>query len=119
MPAAPTSGWFPGDNALGFKVYSEPVLDTQTHVFQKGQASLAYSVTAPGTIASGGTVSNNTGVDCVVYASATSGIASSKISTTSVPGSVSSGNTAQFLVPATGSITVTYSGTLTWAWFPA
>jgi len=120
MPGViPASGWFPGENVPGVKVMGAPVLDTQTHGFQKGQASLAFSVTSPGTIVSGGTVSNSTGVDCVVYASATSGIASSKIGSTSIPGSVSAGNTAQFLVPATSAITVTYSGTLTWAWLPA
>ena len=115
----PASGWYPGDNAPGVKVYSGPVLDAMTHGFQKGVASLAFSVTAPGTIVSGGTVRNSTGVDCTVYASSTLGIASAKVGTTSIPGSVSAGNTAQYLVPATSAIAVTYSGTLTWAWLPA
>ena len=54
-----------------------------------------------------------------MYASSTLGIASAKVGTTSIPGSVSAGNTAQYLVPATSAIAVTYSGTLTWAWLPA
>ena len=115
----PASGWFPGDNAEGFRVESGPVLNSQTLGLQKGQASLAYSVTGPGTVASAGTVSNNTGVDCMVYAYATGGnITAVKIGGTAVGGSASTGNVLTVMIPATSSITVSYTGTLTWTWLP-
>jgi hypothetical protein len=114
MPGA----WNPGDVAVGSKVFPEPVVHAGLATFQKGQFSIPPGVTSPGTVATGGTVSNNLGLDAVVYASATTGIQSAKIGTVSIPGSVNSGNTADFIVPGNSSITLTYSGTLTWVWLP-
>jgi hypothetical protein len=112
----PVSGWYPGDSAQGFRVEAAPVLDAQTHGFQKGQASLTYTVTSPGTVASAGTVGNTTGVDCVVYAKATSGLGPVSVGGVSIGGSASANTTITVLVPAFSSIAVTYGGTLSWVW---
>jgi hypothetical protein len=110
------SSWYPGDLAVGSKVFSEPVVHAGLAVFQKGQYSIPPGVTTPGTVATGGTVSNSLGLDVIVYASATTGIQSAKVGTVSIPGSVNSGNTADYFVPGNSSITLTYSGTLSWTW---
>ena len=56
------------------------------------------------------------GYDVIVYASATTGIQSAKIGTVSIPGSINSGNSADYVVPGGSTITLTYSGNLTWVW---
>ena len=108
--------WYPGDVAVGSHVESAPQIFAAKVTYQKGQASLPYGIASPGTVATGGTVSNPAGVDAVVYASATTGISASKVGTVSVPGSVSAGTTAQYLVPAYSTITISYTGTLSWVW---
>ena len=119
--------WTPGQAAVGSKVFSEPVIVNGLMTIQKGTYSFPPSVTAPGTVASGGTVVNNTGVDAIVYAQATTGISAVKVvayngansGTTTVPGSIFAGATGTYSVPGPGAIIVTYTGTLSWAWFGA
>lgn len=108
--------WYPGQVAVGSKVFNEPVVHAQVATFQKGTYSIPPGVTSPGTVATGGTVSNSLGLDAIVYASATTGIQAAKVGTVSIPGSVNSGNAAQFFVPGNSSITLTYTGALTWTW---
>jgi hypothetical protein len=98
------------------KVNSGPVLDAQTAIFQKGQLNTAPTPATPGTVATGGTVSNTLGYDVVVYASSTTGISATKVGTVSIPGSVTSGATADYIVPGGSTITITYTGTLSWVW---
>lgn len=108
--------WFPGQNAVGVHVIADPV------TFARGFASQPPVVTAPGTIGSGTAVANSTGFDCMVYASATTGISKVQVGTgtgstvtaggTIVPAGVAGG----FYVPAGQTINITYTGTLTWAW---
>ena len=83
---------------------------------QAGVYTNAPTAATPGTVVSGGTVSNSLGYDAVVYASATTGIQSAKVGTVSIPGSVNSGNTTDYIVPGGSTITLTYGGTLTWTW---
>jgi hypothetical protein len=116
-----TYPWVPGEVAVGSKVNAAPQVDAQKHVFQKGVATGGTNwsppfVATPGTVATGGTVSNSTGYDVYVYASATTGISAAKLGTYSVPGSSSAGETLTFGLPAGGAITLTYSGSLTWLW---
>jgi hypothetical protein len=119
--------WAPGQVATGSKVFETPVIFAQPQVIQGGTYTYPPSMTAPGTVASGGTVANSTGLDAVVYASATGGISAQKVLSTvgavttavTVPGSVSPGNTGQYSVAGAGAIALTYAGTLTWAWTPA
>ena len=119
--------WTPNQAQVGSKVYNEPVVVNGLLTIQKGTWSFPPSVTAPGTVASGGTVVNNTGVDAIVYAQAASGISAVKVvayngpnsGTTSIPGSVYAGATGTYSVPGPGAIIVSYAGSLTWAWFGA
>jgi len=119
--------WTPNQAQVGSKVYNEPVVVNGLLTIQKGTWSFPPSVTAPGTVASGGTVVNNTGVDAIVYASATTGISAVKVvsyngvnsGTTSVPGSIYAAATGTYSVPGPGAIIVSYTGSLTWAWFGA
>ncbi len=120
--------WVPGTAAVGVDVRNSPQVFTGQIQKQGGQRSFPPAITAPGTIASAGTVANNTGYDCLVYASATVGISAVKVlsyngptaTTVTVPGSIFNGATGgPFLVPGPGAITVSYSGALTWAWQPA
>jgi hypothetical protein len=118
--------WSTGQAATGAHVINQPVIITGQVQRQGGQRSFPPSVTAPGTIASGGTVANNTGYDCLVYPSATTGIGGVKVltynggnSTSITPaGSIAANTTAGILVPGPGAIAVTYNGTLTWVWQP-
>jgi hypothetical protein len=118
--------WAPNQAAVGVDVHNVASVFTGQIQKQGGQRSFPPAVTAPGTIASAGTVQNSTGYDCLVYASATSGIGSVKVlsynggnATSSTPyGTVSSAATAAVLVPGPGAIAVTYNGTLTWTWQP-
>jgi hypothetical protein len=118
----PNPQWFPGDSAAGYKVNSAPQIFTQAVTFQKavqfqaGQYNSDPTPASPGTIQPGGTVSNSLGYDAVVYASATTGIQSAKVGTVSIPGSVSGGNSADYIVPGGSTITLAYTGTLTWVW---
>lgn len=118
--------WFAGQNEQGVHVQNSPEVVTGTFQKQNGQYSFAPTVTAPGTIASAGTVRNSTGVDCLVYASATTGIGAIKVlnysgvntGTISPYGTVSSAATAAVVVPGPGAIAVTYTGSLSWVWQP-
>ena len=109
-------GWYPGDNAPGVKVIASPTLFPQTPQLQKGQYTSAPTPATPGTVASGGTVSNTLGYDVIVYASATTGVQSAKVGTVSIPGSANSGQSVDYVVPGGSTITLTYSGNLTWVW---
>lgn len=108
--------WYPGDLATGTKVFADPALFAQTATFQKGQLNTAPTPATPGTVATGGTVSNTLGYDAVVYASSTTGISAVKVGTVSIPGSVTSGATADYIVPGNSTITISYTGTLSWVW---
>lgn len=118
--------WAPGQAAVGTDVHNSPQVFTGQIQKQGGQRSFPPAVTAPGTIASPGTVQNNTGYDCLVYASATTGISAAKIltyngptSTTVTPaGTLPATVTGTYLVPGPGAIALTYTGTLTWTWQP-
>jgi hypothetical protein len=84
-----------------------------------GLATVPPAVTTAGTVVSAGTVSNTTGYDVNVYASATSGIAKTVypgIAGGTVPGTIAPGATADYYLANGQSIAVTYNGTLTWEW---
>jgi hypothetical protein len=112
--------WFPGQVAVGGRVFNNNVIINGQTILQKGLASYPPSVTTPGTVASAGTVYNTTGYDCMVYASATTSI--SKVVTSA--GTLSTGSGASganlmiggMYVPANQWISLTYTGTLTWFW---
>ena len=98
-----THAWFTGVAAVGTKVETAPMQFTQPVVMQGGMATQVNGaalpvITAPGTVASAGTVTNTTGFDAMVYASATSGI------------------TVPIYWPNNQGVAVSYNGTLTWAW---
>lgn len=118
----PTPQWFPGDLAVGSHVETAPwifasaVTSQKVATFQAGQLNNAPQPTSPGTVASGGTVSNALGYDAIVYASATTGISATKVGTVSIPGSVVSGETATYVVPGGSTVTISYTGTLSWTW---
>lgn len=132
----PNPQWFPGDSAVGSKVFGSPVIFSQGTTFQQaasfqgsisvagvvnlqaGQYSTQGQSASPGTVATGGTVSNGLGYDAVVYASSTTGISATKVGTTTIPGSALSGETATYLVPGNSTITISYTGTLSWVWLP-
>lgn len=76
-----------------------------------------FSVTQPAVPASGTTVLNQTGTDCMVYLV---GGTLSNIAVAGVGGSTFTGLTttpASVMVPAGGNITVFYSAAPTWKWF--
>jgi hypothetical protein len=116
--------WSGGVNQQGAHVINQPVVITGQFQKQAGQRSFPPSVTSPGTVASAGTVANTTGYDCLVYASATTGISASKIltyngantGTVSPSGTIPGAAMGAFLVPGPGAIVLTYTGTLTWTW---
>ena len=130
----PNPQWFPGDSAVGSKVEAAPAIFAQgvtfqnavsfqgsatvagVQTFQAGQLNTAPTATTPGTVASGGTVSNSLGFDAVVYASATTGISAATVGTVTIPGSALSGQTTTYVVPGGSSITLAYTGTLSWKW---
>lgn len=112
----PGPQWFPGDLFPGGKVNPEQNLFAQPPIMQKGVYTNVATPGAQGTVASGGTVSNLLGFDAIVYASATTGIQSAKVGTVSIPGSVNSGLSASYVVPGGSTITLTYSGSLSWTW---
>lgn len=127
--AAPTRSqypWTPGQAALGFHVINQNLVVAGTAQRQGGGYSFPPSITAPGTIASAGTVANSTGYDCLVYASATTGISAVKVlayngantTTYSPAGTIPALVTGTYMVPGPGAIALTYTGTLTWVWQP-
>lgn len=122
------SAWQPGVAAVGQKVFQTPTAFTQPVVFQGGVAtqvrgsSLPF-ITAPGTVASAGTVTNTTGFDAMVYMSATTGI--SKVVFVGVPGGTIAATEGGTVAPATPlpvywpnnqGVAVTYAGSLSWTW---
>ncbi len=125
----PNPVWFPGDLAPGSKVFATPVIFAQQTVFQKaptfqgsavfqaGVVNTAAQPVSPGTVATGGTVTNSLGYDAIVYASATTGISATKVGTASIPGSALAGQTTTYVVPGGQGITISYTGTLSWTWF--
>ena len=125
----PNPQWFPGDLAPGSKVISTPTIFSQgvtfqkaptfqgSAVFQAGVVNTASQPVSPGTVATGGTVTNSLGYDAIVYASSTTGISATKVGTASIPGSALSGQTTTYVVPGGSTITITYTGTLSWTWF--
>src|SRR5580698_4718541 len=106
--------WIPGQAAIGTKIFSGPVGVAGLLQIQKGTYSFPPSVTAPGTVASGGTVANTTGVDCWVYASATTGISAVKVvsyngansGTLTPAGTVPALGQGSYFVPGPGAIIV-------------
>lgn len=112
----PGPQWYPGDLAVGTRVNPEQNLFVKPPLMQSGVATTAPTAATPGTVASGGTVSNTLGYDVAVYASSTTGISASKVGTVSIPGSALSGETVTYMVPYGSSVTISYTGTLTWVW---
>jgi hypothetical protein len=112
----PGPQWYPGDYFPGARVNADQQLFAQTQILQKGVWTTAPTPATPGTVATGGTVSNSLGYDVVVYASSTTGISAAKVGTVSIPGSAVSGQTATYIVPGGSTVTISYTGTLTWVW---
>lgn len=116
--------WYPGQVLAGGKVVAEPTAFTQPVVFQAGIATQVSGaalpqITAPGTVASAGTVTNNTGFDAMVYLSSTTGI--QKIVFVGVAGGTIAGTTpasqtTDLYWPNNAAVAVTYTGTLSWTW---
>jgi hypothetical protein len=103
--------WYPGQVAVGQKVFGDPVL------MARGFASQPPAITTPGTVASGGTVTNSTGYDVIVYGATTSTITQVNINGGSIhAGSVASGT---WYLPAGQTIAVTAGGTFAWTWLAA
>lgn len=120
----PAGTWYPGAVWPGYHVETAPWVFTQPVTFQgttapQFQSSLVTSppvVTSPGTVATGGTVSNSLGYNAIVYASATTGISSAKIGTAVLPGSAVAGEMATYYVVKGQTVTLSYTGSLTWVW---
>ena len=116
--------WYPGQVAVGTKVETAPMQFTQPVVMQGGMATQVNGaalpvITAPGTVASAGTVTNTTGFDAMVYASATSGITKvvfPGISAGTIAGTTAPGITVPIYWPNNQGVAVSYNGTLTWTW---
>jgi hypothetical protein len=104
--------WYPGQVAVGQKVFAEVIGMT------RGFWSQPPAITNVGTVLTGGTVTNSTGYDCMVYMSSTTGI--SKVvfnnGSTVSAGTVAPAQVLPVYVPAGYSLTPSYSGTLTWTW---
>lgn len=112
----PGPQWYPGDLFPNAKVNADVNLFAQPAIMQKGVWTTSPTPATPGTVATGGTVSNTLGYDVVVYASSTTGISAAKVGTVSIPGSVVSGQTATYIVPGYSTVTISYTGTLSWVW---
>lgn len=119
-----TQAWFPEQAAVGRKVNDVPTQFTQPVVMQGGMATQVNGaslpvITAPGTVASAGTVTNTTGFDAMVYASATTGIQKvvfPGITGGTIAGTTPAAQTVPLYVPNNSAVAVTYTGTLTWTW---
>lgn len=118
--------WYQGQTQPGVDVHNSPQVMTGQVAFQKGRWSFPPPVTAPGTVASGGTVANSTGYDCLVYLTSSAGASVKVLSyngpnatTWTLPGTVGAGALVPVYVPGPGGIAVTYaSGTINWTWMP-
>lgn len=119
--------WVPGQVWNG-KVINENLAVNGVLQIQKGTYSFPVSITAPGTVASGGTVLNSTGVDNTVFLSATSGsITAVKLlsynggvaTSYAISGTVASPAVISVPVAGPGAIAVTYNGALAWTWVPS
>lgn len=119
--------WYTGQAAGNFHVVANPAIFAQYVQKQGGVRSWQPSITAPGTIASAGTVFNSTGLDCMVYVSPIQGtvgaikvLSSALSSATSytIGGGVPIYGIVPVLVPGPGGVAVTYSGSLSWTWVP-
>jgi hypothetical protein len=119
--------WVPGQVQGGAHTFGQNIVVAGYSQFQGGQYSFLPGITAPGTVASGGTVLNSTGVDCMVYLAATSGsITAVKLlsynggvaTAYTVQGTIASPNTLPVLVTGPGAIAVTYNASLAWTWVP-
>jgi hypothetical protein len=119
--------WYPGANFSGVKVESSPMVVAGYVQKQGGVRSWQPVITAPGTVASAGTVFNSTGLDCMVYLEPVQGtigaikILSSALSSATsytIGGGVPIYGIAPVLVPGPGGVAVTYSGSLSWTWVP-
>jgi hypothetical protein len=116
--------WYPGQVMVGGKVNALPEVFTQPVVFQAGIATQVNGaalpvITAPGTVVSAGTVTNSTGFDAMVYASATTGIQKivfPGIAAGTIAGTTPAAQTVPFYLPNNQQVAVTYTGTLTWTW---
>lgn len=120
--------WTPGQVKAGFHAFNSGVVVSGLFQKQGGQYSFPPAITAPGTVASAGTVLNSTGADCTVYLTPTSGtITAVKIlayngpnaTSYNVGGSIVAPAVLPVNVPGPGAIAVTYGGGLAWTWVPA
>ena len=118
--------WVPGENQQGYDV-KQNLVTLGSAQFQGGQYSFLPPITAPGTVASAGTVANSTGADCMVYLSATSGsITAVKLlsyngataTSFTIPGTVAAPAVLPVIVTGPGAISVTYNGSVAWTWVP-
>src|SRR5271155_4603711 len=102
--------WYPGQVAIGQRV------EAAVFGMAKGFWSEPPVVTNLGTVLTGGTVTNSTGFDCMVYMSATTGIGKIVFNsggTIGLGGTVSGANIiTPVYVPAGWTLTPTYTGTL-------
>jgi hypothetical protein len=116
----PGGTWSPGLAALGNRVYNSNLIVNGWIQAQKGIATFPPipQVTTPGTVASGGTVYNSTGYDCMVYAKASTGIGTVVVGTVTITSTLSaSGLVGSLYVPYGQPVILSYTGTLTWSWF--
>jgi hypothetical protein len=120
--------WTPGQAWPGWHAVNQNMVVNGLLQIQKGTYSFPVSVTAPGTVASGGTVANSTGVDNTVFLSATSGsITAVKLlayngavaTSYSIAGTVAAPAVLPVPVAGPGAIAVTYNGAIAWTWVPS
>ena len=116
-----TSAWSPGQVSAGNEVHPGPQIFYRPAVFQQGIATGVNgvsppSVTTPGTAGPGTAVTNSTGFDCMVYASAGAGISKVVVNGGTAAGTIAPGGQGSYYVINNQSINVTYAGALTWEW---
>jgi len=106
--------WYPGLNAQGQKV------EAGIFGMAKGFWSQPPTVVSPGTVLTTQTVTNSTGFDCMAYMSSTTGIGKIIVNsggTIGLGGTVTAANIViPVYVPSGQTLTLTYTGTLTWTW---
>jgi hypothetical protein len=104
--------WYPGQVNIGQKV------EAAVFGMAKGFWSQPPVVANLGTVLTGGTVTNSTGFDCMVYMSSTTGISKVVFNSGSTvsAGTVGPAQVLPVYVPAGYTLTPTYTGTLTWTW---
>lgn len=104
--------WYPGFNAPNEKIEA-----TKVNMAAGFMSQPPTLVSAPGTWAPGaGTVTNTTGYDCMVYASATVGVGTISINGAALAGTVGAGVAISAYLPANQTLSFTYGGVITWKW---